>query len=787
MFRVIATRNGRRASLAAISLSRQKCAPYNFDRAPISREFHKQNVYHQSSNDSKALNDSSSSVNKQRNIGISAHIDSGKTTLTERILFYTGRINSIHDVRGKDGVGAKMDSMDLEREKGITIQSAATYCRWKDAAINIIDTPGHVDFTIEVERALRVLDGGVLVLCGVSGVQSQSLTVDRQMKRYDVPRLAFVNKLDRQGSNPFKVIHELRSQLKLNAAAVQIPVGLEDSHEGVIDLVEGQIFTFDGEKGEIVNKRQISLHDHNDNNNDVKNKKNTIIDPKLMSLAEEKRIELIERLADVDDDIAELFLMEEDPTPEQLKTAIRKQVIACNFVPVFMGSAFKNKGVQPLLDGIIDYLPQPSEKLNFALDTTDNEKPVPVTSKADDPLLALAFKLEETPFGQLTYMRIYQGTLAKGKTITNVADRRKTKLARMVRMHSNEMEEIESASAGDVVAMFGIDCKSMDTFSDGNTNLAMSSMFVPEPVMSLAIKPAQTKQQNNFAKALNKFTKEDPTLRVKVDHETKETIISGMGELHLEVYIERMKREYNVEVVSGQPNVNYKETINNRQEFDWLHKKQTGGSGQYARVIGYIEPMQQEVQDGTAISDQATNEFVNQCVGTNIPPEYYTSCAKGTDDAMNQGSLVGSEVQGVRVVLQDGASHAVDSSDMAFRICMANAIRDTMKRAKPSILEPVMTVEIEAPTEFQGTVVAGINRRMGLIQSGEVNEDGSGVKVIADVPLSNMFGYSTELRSNTQGKGEFTMEYKTHSAVAMNVQEDLMKRYKEEKEVEASA
>ncbi|KAL9183212.1 hypothetical protein ACHAXT_004999 [Thalassiosira profunda] len=699
---------------------------------------------------------------KRRNIGISAHIDSGKTTLTERILFYTGRIKSIHDVRGKDGVGAKMDSMDLEREKGITIQSAATFCRWKDAHVNIIDTPGHVDFTIEVERALRVLDGGILVLCGVSGVQSQSLTVDRQMKRYDVPRLAFVNKLDRQGSNPWKVIDELRNQLKLNACAVQLPIGLEDKHSGVVDLITQKSYVFEGEKGEDIVEGEIPAD--------------------MAEMAGEKRLELVERLADVDDEIGELFLMEEEPTEEQLKAAIRRQTVACNFVPVFMGSAFKNKGVQKLLDGVVDYLPEPAEKQNFALDRSKDEARVEVTCKKDDPLLALAFKLEETPFGQLTYMRIYQGTLKKGSPIVNVNDGKKIKLSRIVRMHSDEMEEIDEAHAGDVVAMFGIDCRSMDTFGDGNMDIAMSSMFVPEPVLSLAVKPAESKMQNNFAKALVKFTKEDPTLRVKVDSETKETVLSGMGELHLEVYLERMKREYNVECVSGEPNVNYKETIAAKTTFDWLHKKQTGGSGQYAKVVGYMEPMsEEEVKE-----HGKPNEFKNKCIGTNIPPEYYPSCEKGMNDAMAEGALVGCEVEGVRVVLQDGASHAVDSSDMAFRICMAHAIRDTMKKARPSILEPIMSVEIDIPAEFQGAVTASLSRRMGMIQSSDVNDDGSGLRMEVQVPLANMFGYSTELRSLTQGKGEFSMEYFNHSPVARNVQEELMAKYREEKEAEAA-
>jgi elongation factor G len=440
----------------------------------------------------------------------------------------------------------------------------------------------------------------------------------------------------------------------------------------------------------------------------------------------------------------------------------------------------KNKGVQALLDGVLDYLPEPSEKANFALDRSNGEALVQVSGKSDDSLLALAFKLEETQFGQLTYMRIYQGMLKKGSQIVNVNDGKKIKLARIVRMHSDDMEEIDVAESGEVVAMFGIDCRSMDTFSDGSMNLAMSSMFVPEPVMSLAIKPSDNKMQNNFGKALNKFTKEDPTLRVRVDDQTKETIISGMGELHLEVYIERMKREYGVAVVSGKPNVNYKETISMKQEFNYLHKKQTGGSGQYAKVIGYIEPLTTEEQKELG----KINHFVNSCIGTNIPPEFYSSCEKGTNDAMTQGSLVGSEVEGVRVVLQDGASHAVDSSDQAFRTAMAQAIRGAMKQAKPSVLEPVMTVEVDCPSEFQGTVVAGVNRRMGLIQNSDMNEDGSGVKVLAEVPLANMFGYSTELRSNTQGKGEFTMEYHTHTPVPKNVQEELEKKYREERAAE---
>jgi len=697
----------------------------------------------------------------KRNIGISAHIDSGKTTLTERILYYTGKIHSIHDVRGKDGVGAKMDSMELEREKGITIQSAATFCQWKGGHMNIIDTPGHVDFTIEVERALRVLDGAVFVLCGVSGVQSQSITVDRQMKRYEIPRIVFINKLDRNGSNPFKVVNDLRNQLKINAVAVQVPIGLEDKHSGVIDLLTMETKIFSGDKGENITTEPIESAD---------------LPSETVDLANEKRLELIEMLADVDDEVAELFLMEEEVSGDVLKEAIRRQTVARTFVPVFMGSAFKNKGVQPLLDGVFDYLPSPTESTNYALDLDKDEEKVEISSDPNDDLLALAFKLEETQFGQLTYMRVYRGTLEKGQVIKNVGTQKKDKVPRIVRLHSDEMEDISSAQAGEVFATFGLDCASMDTFSsvESKQNLALSSMFVPEPVMSLSVRPKNRGQMlDKFGKALSKFTREDPTLRVKIDNQTKETVISGMGELHLDVYIERLKREFNVEVITGQPSVNYKETIQTKAEFDFLHKKQSGGSGQFAKVIGYIEPM----EDGIS-----TNEFDNRVIGTNIPPEYIPSCGKGMNDAMQKGALVGCEVEGVRVVLEDGQSHAVDSSDMAFRICMANAIRSAMTTAQPSVLEPIMKVDIDVPTEFQGTVIAELSKRMGMIETSEASEDGSGVTISAMVPLSKMFGYSTQLRSMTQGKGEFTMEYETHSPVSRDIQEDLIAEYREERE-----
>ena len=701
----------------------------------------------------RALSAAPASADLTRNIGISAHIDSGKTTLTERILYYTGRINNIHDVRGKDGVGAKMDSMDLEREKGITIQSAATHCSWNENHINIIDTPGHVDFTIEVERALRVLDGGVLVLCGVSGVQSQSLTVDRQMKRYDVPRVAFVNKLDRAGANPDKVVDQLREQMALHACAVQMPIGLSENHEGVVDLVKRVAYTFKGVKGEEVAETEVPSA--------------------LSDEVEERRNTLIEAVADVDDSLAELYLEGEDITAEVLTEAIGRATKAREFVPVFMGSAFKNKGVQPLLDGVVSYLPAPTAREGVhALDLENDEAPVPIECDSDAPLLALAFKLEESRFGQLTYVRIYQGTLKKGDYIQNVRTRSRTKVPRVVRMHADDMEEIEAASAGDVVAIFGVECASMDSFVSGekrgeSSRLAMASMYVPRPVISLAVAPKKGAPPNivdQFGNALQRFTREDPTLRVHVDNESKQTIISGMGELHLDVYVERMRREYKVEVDVGEPQVNYREAITRKATFDYLHKKQTGGSGQYAKIIGYIEP-----------SDEDDFEFINECVGTNVPSEFIPSVEKGCRDAIAKGDLVGFPVEGLRVVLQDGAAHAVDSSDQAFRAAALYAVKKAIGEAGAKVLEPVMALEVSAPTEFQGDIMGSINQRRGMITNNST--DGAQSVINADVPLAQLFGYSTDIRSQTQGKGEFTMEYKTHTSVMPDQQAELVKEF----------
>lgn len=694
-----------------------------------------------------------SSLDKIRNFGISAHIDSGKTTLSERILFYTGKIHAIHEVKGKDGVGATMDSMDLEREKGITIQSAATFCEWKDININLIDTPGHVDFTVEVERSLRVLDGAVMVLCGVSGVQSQSITVDRQMKRYNVPRLAFINKLDRAGANPFRVINAIREKLMLNAAAVQVPMELEDLHKGEIDLVKMKAYFFDGEDGENIREEEIPAE--------------------YLALAKEKKAELIEKLADVDEELGEKFLMEEEITQDLLVAAIRRQTILLKFVPVFMGSAFKNKGVQLLLDGIAAYLPSPPEVRNEALDQNKNEEKVVVPSDPKAPLVALAFKLEDGRYGQLTYMRIYSGTVKKGDQIINVSQHdKKVKIPRIVRMHSAEMIDVEEAKAGDIVAFFGVECASGDTFTDASVRYTMTSMFIPAAVISLAVAPKDKAGQANFSKALNRFTKEDPTLRVHRDEESAETIMSGMGELHLEIYIERMKREYACDVIAGKPQVAFRETIGSATKFSYTHKKQSGGSGQFAKVMGTMEPIQ-------PLNLDAPYEFIDDVVGGTIPREYIPSCDKGFQEQLKKGMLIGAPVVGVRMRLEDGQYHDVDSSDIAFRIAAMAAIRESYMNTKPQILEPIMKLEVQAPEEFQGTVMGQVNQRRGVIQGSSTME--GYVTIQALVPLVEMFGYSTDLRSATQGKGEFTMEFSEYQAVPRNVQEEMVKKYQEKR------
>jgi elongation factor G len=690
-------------------------------------------------------------IHKMRNIGISAHIDSGKTTLSERILFYCNKIHTIHEVRGKDGVGATMDSMDLERERGITIQSAATNVEWKDHSINLIDTPGHVDFTIEVERSLRVLDGAILVLCAVGGVQSQSITVDRQLKRYHVPRLAFINKCDRTGANPYKVKAQLAEKLGLNPVFMTIPIGLEDKLEGVIDLLEMKAIYFDGPSGDELRYAEIPAH--------------------LMADAEKYRDELYETASMYDDALMEAVL-EGKATPAQVMAAMRKGCIAEQVVPVFVGSAYKNKGVQILLDGVVRYLPDPTEVANKALDLDNSEAEVLLEPKDESKTVALAFKLDDGQYGQLTYVRIYQGMIKKGSELYNSRARKRFKVGRLVRMHASSMEDINEGSCGDIVALFGIECASGDTFCDQDLNYAMTSMFVPEPVISLAITPKDSKASDQMAKALNRFTKEDPTFRTHVDPESQQTIIQGMGELHLEVYIERMRREYKCEVETGMPQVAYREAITQRADFNYTHKKQTGGSGQYGRVAGYMEPCPEK-----------NYEFVNMVKGGAIPTEFIPSCDKGFQAALARGSLIGFPIVNIRCVVNDGQSHAVDSSDIAFQLAAIGAFREAYEKAKPVILEPIMKVSVEGPTEYQGNIFGSINQRRGIITAS--TEDGSFSRVEAEVPLSEMFGYSTVLRSLSQGKAEFTMEFLKYGRVPQSVSEELRKKYEEKRKKEA--
>ncbi|MBZ5708561.1 elongation factor G [Nannocystis pusilla] len=689
---------------------------------------------------------------KVRNIGISAHIDSGKTTLSERILFYSGKIHKIEEVKGKSGVGATMDSMDLEREKGITIQSAATFLEWKDHFLNLIDTPGHVDFTIEVERALSVLDGAILVLCSVAGVQSQSITVDRQMKRYNVPRLAFINKMDRSGADPFKVTRQLREKLRHNAHLVTYPIGAEDQFEGVVDLLTREALYFDGDNGEHIRREACPEH--------------------LKEAVEEYRLKLVEALGDFDDGIMERFLEGEgaNVTAEEIVPVLRKATLSLNFTAVFCGSAYKNKGVQHLLDGVVKYLPAPFEVKNVAYQIAGDGKETEVQLKSEEaaPLCALAFKLEEGKYGQLTYIRIYQGHVKKGDTIFNTRTGKKNKVGRLVRMHADEMVDIEEVGAGHIAAFFGIDCASGDTFTGSDVIYSMRSMFVPAPVISYAVTPQKKEMLANFSKALNRFSKEDPTFRVHRDEESGETIIQGMGELHLDIYIERMKREYQVETTVGEPQVAYRETITQEVPFVYIHKKQTGGSGQYAKIGGVMRPLPEDAPD-------KTYRFVDNVVGGKIPREYIPSCDNGFRQSLDRGVLIGFPVVGVEMEVNDGAAHAVDSSDMAFQIAARAAFKETMPKASPQVLEPIMKVAVETPEEFQGGIQGGLVRRRGNIIN---SESSMGISVIeAHVPLATMFGYSTELRSMSQGKAEYTMEFERYEAVPRQVQDELIKKY----------
>lgn len=697
-----------------------------------------------------------------RNIGISAHIDSGKTTLTERILFYTGRIAEMHEVKGKDNVGATMDSMELERQRGITIQSAATYTLWKDHNINIIDTPGHVDFTVEVERSLRVLDGAILVLCAVGGVQSQTLTVNRQMKRYNVPCLAFINKLDRQGANPYRVVSQMRNKLGHNAAFLQLPIGLENNLKGIVDVIQQKAIYFEGNFGEEIREDEI---------------------PKEMRTeAADRRQELIEHVSNADDTLGEMFLEEKTPTEKDIMAGVRRACLKRTFTPVLVGSALKNKGVQPLLDCVLQYLPCPGEVVNYALqekgEGMEPEK-IPLNPARDGkaPFMALAFKLEAGRFGQLTYLRCYQGVLKKTDNIYNVRTNRKVRVSRLVRLHSNQMEDVNEVYAGDIFALFGVDCASGDTFvTDPKQTLTMESIFVPDPVVSMAISPVHSKDRDNFAKAVARFTKEDPTFKFHFDPDNKETIVSGMGELHLEIYAQRMEREYSCPVQLGKPKVAFRETLMSPCEFDYLHKKQSGGQGQYARVIGIIEPL--PPHKNTVV------EFKDETVGTNVPKPFIPGVKKGLEIMCQKGLLSGHKISGIKFRLIDGAHHIVDSSELAFNLAAQGAIKQVFEEGSWNILEPIMTVEVVAPEEFQGTVISMLNKRHGIITGTDAVS--GWFTVYAEVPLNEMFGFVSELRSVTQGKGEYSMEYSRYTPALPEIQEELIQQYQESQGISQS-
>ena len=689
-------------------------------------------------------------IQNTRNIGISAHIDSGKTTLTERVLYYAGVIHKIEEVRG-GGSGATMDHMELEREKGITITSASTSVYWQDNRINIIDTPGHVDFTIEVERSLRVLDGAIMILCSVAGIQSQSITVDRQMKRYRVPRLVFINKMDRVGSDPFKAIVDLQEKLGHNAIAMQIPIGAEEGFEGVVDLITMKALRNTGEKGETVVVEDIPQD--------------------YRELAEEKRGEMLEAISMFDSRMMEDLLEGREIGEEAIHKAVRQGVNGLELTPVYMGSAFKNKSVQPLLDAVCRYLPSPMDaRPTKAVYVDDETKIAELRPDSTLPLVCMAFKITDEQFGQLTYTRIYQGTLQKGMSIFNTRTGKKVRVGRLVRMHSDNRVNIESAGAGDIVAMIGIDCASGDTFCDESQKVSLESMFVAKPVISLAVKCKEKRSAERMSKALARFVKEDPTFSVKTDRESGQTVISGMGELHLEVYIERMRREYTIDLEVGAPEVNYREAIAKAARFDYIHKKQTGGAGQYAAVMGKIEPL--EITAGIDDEEAKEFEFINSVKGGAIPAEYIGACETGFRDVMSAGPLAGFPIIGVKVYLEDGKHHEVDSSDMAFRLCARQAMKQAVRSADAILLEPIMRVEVETPSEFQGVVIGDLSSKRGVIGGTDLRDNMTVVTVT--IPLSEMFGYATTLRSITQGKAIFSMEFDSYSPCPKHIQEEVL-------------
>jgi elongation factor G len=682
-----------------------------------------------------------------RNIGIMAHIDAGKTTTTERILFYTGITYKIGEVH--EGA-AVMDWMEQEQERGITITSAATKCEWKGHTIQIIDTPGHVDFTVEVERSLRVLDGAVAVYDGVAGVEPQTENVWRQADKYNVPRMCFVNKLDRTGADFFRCVQMMIERLNATPLILQIPIGLESEHIGVIDLIGMRALTWRGEtkKGDDYAIEEIPAG--------------------LVDQANEYREKLLETLSEVDDDIMVKYLDGETFTAEELKGAIRRGTIAGRLNPVVCGSAFKNKGVQPMLDAVVDFLPSPLDVPAIEGTATDGETPVLRKNSVTEPFSGLAFKIQtDKHLGKLTYVRVYSGALDSGSQVINSTKDRKERIGKIYQMHANKREERPRAQAGDIIAVQGLkQTTTGDTLCDPAHPVILESMTFPEPVIQVAIEPKSKVDQEKLGVAIQRLAEEDPTFRVRTDDETGQTIIAGMGELHLDILVDRMRREFNVEANIGKPQVAYRETIRKTvAKVDYTHKKQTGGSGQYAKVVISLEPLE-------IIADGPTYEFVNGVTGGRVPKEFIPSVDAGAQDAMQYGVLAGYPLVGVRMTLVDGQYHEVDSSEMAFKIAGSMALKEAARRANPVLLEPMMAVEVVTPEENMGDVIGDLNSRRGTIQAME--ERGGARVVRALVPLSEMFGYVGDLRSKTQGRASYTMQFDSYNEVPQNVAKEII-------------
>ena len=683
-------------------------------------------------------------LEKIRNFGIAAHIDAGKTTTTERILFYTGKTHKIGEVH--DGA-AVTDFMDQERERGITIQSAAVTAEWKGHQVNIIDTPGHVDFTVEVERSLRVLDGVVAVFCAVGGVQSQSETVWRQANRYEVPRMVFVNKMDRTGADFYRVVDQIKNRLGANAVPIQLPIGAEDKFTGLVDLMEmkAEIYT-------------------NDLGTDIKVEE---IPADMVEKAKQYRADMIEKISETDDDLMMKYLEGEEPTVAELKKALRKAVCNNQIVPVTCGTAFKNKGVQLLLDAVVDYMPSPIDVKAIEGELEDGTK-VERHSSDDEPFSALAFKVMTDPFvGRLTFLRVYSGKLTAGSYVLNATNGKKERIARLVQMYADQRIEESEVFAGDICAAVGLkDTTTGDTLCDEKAPIILEKMVFPEPVISVAIEPKTKADQDKMGIALQKLAEEDPSFRVKSDTETGQTIISGMGELHLDIIVDRLLREFKVDANVGKPQVAYRETILGNADQDSKFVRQSGGKGQYGHVKIRISPA----------GENEGFVFENKIVGGAIPKEYIEPARKGMEEALEGGILAGYPMIDVKVELYDGSYHEVDSSEMAFKIAGSMAIKDGCKKSRPCILEPMMKVEIEIPDEFTGTIIGDISRRRGRVEGQEPLGNTGNVIVRAVVPLANMFGYATDLRSNTQGRGTFSMEFQKYEQVPANVEKEIIEK-----------